>query len=73
MISECDLVEIVGLKIFQIWQCESIGLRMEENMIKILGTIFYVQLPIFLKSCYFSQKNPYYRICTGKLQWECWP
>lgn len=43
-------------------------MRIDESMIKILGAIFYVKLPICFKSCYVSQRNPYYRIYTGKLQ-----
>lgn len=31
-------------------------------MIKILGALFYVNLPICFKSRYVSQRNPYSRI-----------
>lgn len=41
---------------------------MDESMINILGTLFYVKFPICFKSCYVNQRNPYYRIYTGKLQ-----
>lgn len=31
-------------------------MRIEEKMIKLLGTLFYVKLPICSKSCYVSQE-----------------
>lgn len=31
-------------------------------MIEILGTIFSVKVSICFKSCYISQRNPYFRI-----------